>query len=289
MRASAAVPMTGAAPVVVRIVVVAGLALLLRAELWLPLASALGLLAVMARRRWLHQRHWLPAQVALVALVHAAPAFDRPSDALMAAVAPARDRRQVVERAAAQLRRRGHAGWAVGSEQLGLAGHAAEALPAGNGVGRLLIVTVSAAVCARLGPSSASWGLRGGLHRRPRGRNRASGGAPVAPGHARCSRIGRPPTRPGRRSASPPGSAGARGRVEAGSRTSTPTPDEVTGACSAARRGPVSRRRSAPVAPGGRPPVAGRRSSASARGHRCRVRSVGAPVNGRRPGGLHGG
>lgn len=146
MRASAAVPMTGAAPVVVRIVVVAGLALLLRAELWLPLASALGSLAVTARRRWVHKRHWLPAQVALVALVHAPPAVDRPSDALMAGVAPARDRQQLIERAAAHLRRRGHADWAAGTEQLGLAGHAAEALPGDNDVGRLVIVTVSAAV-----------------------------------------------------------------------------------------------------------------------------------------------
>lgn len=146
MRASAAVPMTGAAPAVRRTIVVAALGVLLRAELWLPLAAALGLLAVLARRRWLHARHWLPTQVALVALVHTAPSVDRPADALVAAVAPARDRQQLIERAAAQLRRRHHDEWAAGSEQLELTSHAADALPGSSGVGRLPILAISAAV-----------------------------------------------------------------------------------------------------------------------------------------------
>lgn len=146
MLASAVVSMTSAVPVVVRTVLAAGIALLLRAELWLPLASALGLVAAMARRRWLRERHWRPAQVALLALVHATPAVDRPSDAVMAAVAPAHDRQHLIERAGAQLRCGPHEDWAAGSEQLGLVGHAAEALPGDDGVGRLLIVALSAAV-----------------------------------------------------------------------------------------------------------------------------------------------
>ena len=146
MRASAAVPMTGAAPAVRRTIVVAALAALLRGELWLPLAAALGLLAVLTRRRWLHNRHWLPTRVALVALVHASPAVDRPTDALMAAVAPSRDRQQLIERAAAQLRRRRDDDWAAGSEQLELTSHAADALPGRSGFGRLPILTLSAAV-----------------------------------------------------------------------------------------------------------------------------------------------
>ncbi len=140
------VPMTGAAPAVVRTVVVAVLAVLLRSELWLPFAAALGLLAVLARRRWLHDRRWLPAQVALLALTHAAPSVDRPSDALIAVVAPAPDRRQLIERAAAQLRRRDHDEWAAGSEQLELVSHAAQALPGDGRTGRLPILAVSATV-----------------------------------------------------------------------------------------------------------------------------------------------
>lgn len=146
MRASAAVPMTGAAPAVGRTIVVATFAVLLRAELWLLLAAAFGLLVVPARRRWLHERHWLPTQVALIALVHTAPSVDRPSDALIAAVAPARDREHLIERAAAELRRRHRDEWAAGSEQLELTSRAADALPGSSGVGRLPILALSAAV-----------------------------------------------------------------------------------------------------------------------------------------------